>query len=210
MLCMQLCIYVDKHASRDKGLCSSYRLKHNSRNTLYECICIVYEWMHACVNVCMQQCMHSAIYLTNRRRTEAKTNFLNSWKHLGKNNTCLHIGSFVFFYVPVAYLMHFTYRRWFLFSFGRGGGGGGWYEVNILRTAPYISRAIGKGGPWKSRLFRGLHFKDHWKGWPRVPFQGPKNSRFSRTAPSKRPRNWICPHQNNYVPRHINKRYINS
>ncbi len=43
-----------------------------------------------------------------------------------------------------------------------------------------------------------------------LPFQGPKKSWFSGPTPFNSPRNGSCPHQNHYVPRHINNRYINS
>ncbi len=39
---------------------------------------------------------------------------------------------------------------------------------------------------------------------------GPKKSRFSEPTPSNGPRNGCYPHQNYFVPPHINNRYINS
>jgi hypothetical protein len=41
-------------------------------------------------------------------------------------------------------------------------------------------------------------------------FLGPKQVSFSGPTLSNVPRNWIFPHQNHYVPLHINNRYINS
>jgi hypothetical protein len=75
----------------------------------------------------------------------------------------------------------------------------GFEECNI------ITRGIGRGGPWKSRLF-----------WAQmalaslVPFQGPKKSQFSGPTPSNAPRNDVALLKKNYVPRHKNDRYINS
>ncbi len=68
----------------------------------------------------------------------------------------------------------------------------------ILMRATSIARAIGRGRPWKWHSLRSL------------PFQGPKKSRFSGPTPYNGPCNGCCPHQNHYVPRHINNRYTNN
>ncbi len=63
---------------------------------------------------------------------------------------------------------------------------------------------------WKSRLFWALK----WQQAKRVPF-GPKKRVGTENRDFFGPwngneRNGCCPHQNNYVQRHINNRYINS
>jgi hypothetical protein len=143
------------------------------------------------------------------------------------------------------YLMYFTYRSWFLnskllpFANTLCNAGEGHYEVNTLRTAPTsdagksILRAIGRGGPRKSRLLRALKwqqlhppplFPTHTNNLHRcnnthVPkitcflydtwtfdFDGGKS--INRAIGWGGPSQWICPHQHHYVPRHINNRYI--
>jgi hypothetical protein len=39
---------------------------------------------------------------------------------------------------------------------------------------------------------------------------GPKKVLISGPTPSNNPRYGYCPHQNHYIPRHINNRYINT
>ncbi len=69
-----------------------------------------------------------------------------------------------------------------------------------------------------------IHYEGHWKGWAlksrlfgpiwhslhSVAISGPKKSRFQGPTPSYDPRNGYCLHQNLYVLRNINNRYINS
>jgi hypothetical protein len=56
----------------------------------------------------------------------------------------------------------------------------------------------------------------HQKGWAQmalallVAISGPKKDSFFRAQPLQWPSKWIRPHQNHYVLRHINNRYINS
>ncbi len=60
-----------------------------------------------------------------------------------------------------------------------------------------------------------LCFQHNWRdarkgGVRSLPFQGPKESRFSGPTPSNGPCNGCCPHQNHYIPCHIKNRYINN
>jgi hypothetical protein len=77
------------------------------------------------------------------------------------------------------------------------------YKVDLLCTGGV------RGGGWeqvqsKSTLYRSFIFQ----GPKSLDFQSPKKSRFSG-PPFQWPSNskWICPHQNHYVPCHINNRY---
>ncbi len=47
-------------------------------------------------------------------------------------------------------------------------------------------------------------FGPKWHSLRSWPFQGPKKSRFSEPTPSNGPRNGCGPHQNHFVPPHIN------
>jgi len=86
------------------------------------------------------------------------------------------------FYVPEAYLTHFSYRCWLLnCSVQRAIWVRGERDiVNLLRPASLVA------------------------------ISGPKKSWFLGPTPSNGPGNRCCPHQNHYVPSHINNRYINS
>ncbi len=114
-----------------------------------------------------------------------------------KPETCLTI----YFYVPEGYLTHFSYCCLFLYcsvqravwvgvggagrsgftSSRQGGGRGG--EQDVHRPSPLCILPL--------------------CSWP---FQGPKRSRFSGLTPSNGPRYGCSPHQNHFVPPHINNR----
>ncbi len=69
-----------------------------------------------------------------------------------------------------------------------------------------ITRGIGRGGAWKSRLFLGQMTLASL-----VAISGRKKVSISRAhPPSNATPNGSCPPQNRYVPRHINNMYINS
>ncbi len=71
--------------------------------------------------------------------------------------------------------------------------------LNDFEGGKSITRAIGRGGPWKSRLF--------WH----IAISGHKTVSISSAHPFQRPSKWILPPQNHLrmIPRHINNRYIN-
>jgi hypothetical protein len=58
-------------AKKRPRLIQVLRLEQNSRNTVYECICMVYAWMHACVHAAMHaQCCISYKQEENRSENE--------------------------------------------------------------------------------------------------------------------------------------------
>ncbi len=92
--------------------------------------------------------------------------------------------------------------RWYQKILGQGG--------RALFSQSVITNNVPVLAVWKSRLFWALK----WQQAKRVPF-GPKKSVGTENRDFFGPwngneRNGCCPHQNNYVQRHINNRYINS
>jgi hypothetical protein len=80
------------------------------------------------------------------------------------------------------------------------------YETldRLTDSGKSIIRAIGVG-PENLDFF-----EPKWHSLPSLPFSEPKKSRFSGPTPSNGPCKRCCPHQNHYIPRHINNSYINS
>ncbi len=110
--------------------------------------------------------------------------------------------AFLFFYVPEAYFMHFLYTCWFLncsvqktdlmyiklslylfFYVALG--------LNDFDAGKSITQTIGRGGPWNQDFFG--------------PWHGNERSECYLGSCNR-----CCPHQNHYIPRQINNRYINS
>ncbi len=89
--------------------------------------------------------------------------------------------AYCIFNVPEAYLMHCTYRSWFLSISGGGGGG---------------------GTLWKSRFFGLCHFEGHWKGLRSSHFRAQKSLVFSGPTPSNGPRNGFA-HETSSRPAHV-------
>ncbi len=67
------------------------------------------------------------------------------------------------------------------------------------------TRAIGMGGPWKSRLFWAQRALASL-----VAISGPKKISIFRAHSFQCPQNECCPQKNHFVLPHINNRYINS
>ncbi len=64
---------------------------------------------------------------------------------------------------------------------------------------------------WCWQIYYSGHFNFYGPKWHSrrlLPFQGQKSLHFP--PPSSAPCNGFCPHQNHYILRHINNRYINS
>ncbi len=64
-----------------------------------------------------------------------------------------------------------------------------------------ITRAIRTGWPWKSTQMALASL---------VAISGPKRVSIFRAHPFQWPSKWIFSHQNHFVPRHLNNRYINN
>ncbi len=82
------------------------------------------------------------------------------------------------------------------------------YTHNINLTGDnYMEMDAGGGSQhsWKPRLFWAQMAHDSL-----VAISGLKKSRFSGHIRSNGPCNGCCPHQNHYVPRHINWQQVNS
>ena len=120
---------------------------------------------------------------------------------------------------------------------GRGGGGGGegditpyrgytigpWIHTHVHKTTnvPFVymvcDKVIWRGanpllGPFERVGPESLEFFGDlkWHSLRSMPFKVPKKLLTFRAHPFKWPSKWICPPPNNFVPHHINKRYINS
>ncbi len=125
---------------------------------------------------------------------------------------------YFYFYVPEAYLTHFslisklfctkgcmgggghskfTSSRW-----GGGGGREGWWADKVNLLCPLLGPLEGVG----PENFNFLGPK--WHSLRSLPFQGPVS--IFTAHPFQWPSKWIFPHQNHYGPRHLNYRYINS
>jgi hypothetical protein len=93
--------------------------------------------------------------------------------------------------LPEAYIRYFIWRCIFLNCSAQGlNVWGGEYVSVTLCTRPLF---------WAHMALASL-----------VDISGPEKVSISGPTPSNGPRNRSCPHQNHYIPRHINNRYINS
>ncbi len=134
------------------------------------------------------------------RRQNACDYWTRRWKKIRKKEIKPDIermirgGRFKYFYLPEAWITYFTWSCWFLICSVERAilmvvEGGEWVYKVTLRTA----------GPtfWVKIAFALL-----------VAISGPKKVLISGPTPSNGTCNGYCPHQNHYVPRHVNNRYI--